>query len=417
MLEFKADNQQTGFTIVELLIVIVIIGVLAAISIVAYTGISKRATEASIVSDLRQASTVLEMDKASAGAYPSSLALAQEGKGLNAGDGLIYEYSYDSATNSYCLTANSSKVTGMSAFYISNTNPAPTAGACPGHSSTSMVNLVANGLGEMGNNANFPGLDFVAGDAPPGSKGSFVTPDGVYKTYTSNEPIPVDPSKKYIVRGWAKQNTAGVGNSRIYFGLTPLDVDKKPLISYMYMYRPGTTTALAQPLKAGDTVVYLNSISANWYDEADTRTYHRSLIFWDYKDSTGKVWPPETYSFNGWRGDLYDGGTGAINRIDNTITLKNPWTGSSYSVGHPVSNGSSGGSWMYSAADYQLLTGQWREFVSPAITGTHTGGLSAAKFAFPVATKYVRILVIAHAGSPSNTSRQSFGGIRFYEAP
>lgn len=37
--------KRQGFTIVELLIVIVVIGILAAISIVAYTGISKRADD------------------------------------------------------------------------------------------------------------------------------------------------------------------------------------------------------------------------------------------------------------------------------------------------------------------------------------------------------------------------------------
>ena len=41
-----------GFTIVELLIVIVVIAILAAISIVAYTGIQDRAMESAIKSDL-----------------------------------------------------------------------------------------------------------------------------------------------------------------------------------------------------------------------------------------------------------------------------------------------------------------------------------------------------------------------------
>lgn len=36
-------NKQTGFTIVELLIVIVVIGILAAITIVAYNGVQERA--------------------------------------------------------------------------------------------------------------------------------------------------------------------------------------------------------------------------------------------------------------------------------------------------------------------------------------------------------------------------------------
>ena len=39
-------KKQTGFTIVELLIVIVVIGILAAITIVAFNGVQQRARDA-----------------------------------------------------------------------------------------------------------------------------------------------------------------------------------------------------------------------------------------------------------------------------------------------------------------------------------------------------------------------------------
>ena len=44
---------KAGFTIVELLIVIVIIGILAAITVVAYNGIQNRANDTAIQSDVR----------------------------------------------------------------------------------------------------------------------------------------------------------------------------------------------------------------------------------------------------------------------------------------------------------------------------------------------------------------------------
>lgn len=42
MLTFKSYKRQTGFTIVELLIVIVVIAILASISVVAFTGIQEK---------------------------------------------------------------------------------------------------------------------------------------------------------------------------------------------------------------------------------------------------------------------------------------------------------------------------------------------------------------------------------------
>ena len=47
------SGNKSGFTIVELLIVIVVIAVLAAISIVAYNGIQNRAYNSAVQSDLR----------------------------------------------------------------------------------------------------------------------------------------------------------------------------------------------------------------------------------------------------------------------------------------------------------------------------------------------------------------------------
>lgn len=46
-------NKHKGFTIVELLIVIVVIAILATISIVAYTGIQERSRRASAATDLK----------------------------------------------------------------------------------------------------------------------------------------------------------------------------------------------------------------------------------------------------------------------------------------------------------------------------------------------------------------------------
>ncbi len=62
--------QHKGFTIVELLIVVVVIAILAAITIVAYTGIQNRAHDASVLSDLKQFATKVETYKAENSSVP-----------------------------------------------------------------------------------------------------------------------------------------------------------------------------------------------------------------------------------------------------------------------------------------------------------------------------------------------------------
>lgn len=58
----KHKNQQTGFTIVELLIVIVIIAILAAVTIVGYNGITNRAKALAITNSLKHASEEVQLN-------------------------------------------------------------------------------------------------------------------------------------------------------------------------------------------------------------------------------------------------------------------------------------------------------------------------------------------------------------------
>ncbi|MFZ2835990.1 MAG: prepilin-type N-terminal cleavage/methylation domain-containing protein [Candidatus Saccharimonadales bacterium] len=95
-------KKQTGFTIVELLIVIVIIGILAAITIVAYNGIQGRARDTQRAQDMQTIVKALELYKATNGVYPAAVGTA------NASG---WEVSHDGTAATNFLSALSSSKT------------------------------------------------------------------------------------------------------------------------------------------------------------------------------------------------------------------------------------------------------------------------------------------------------------------
>ena len=66
-------NKYTGFTIVELLIVVVVIAILATVTIVSYTNIQQRAVTSTLQSDLVGAVKLLKLYQVDHGSYPTSI--------------------------------------------------------------------------------------------------------------------------------------------------------------------------------------------------------------------------------------------------------------------------------------------------------------------------------------------------------
>lgn len=110
-----ANSKQRGFTIVELLIVVVVIAILAAITIVAYNGISTRAVESTLKSDLSTGAKQIQMFKTTNGAYPGSTGEVNEGKGMKNSQNTALTYAGQPQT--YCLSASSTRNANLS-FYI-----------------------------------------------------------------------------------------------------------------------------------------------------------------------------------------------------------------------------------------------------------------------------------------------------------
>lgn len=74
MLSKGRMRARSGFTLVELLIVIVILAVLAAIAIPRFMNSGQRSKDASLKSDLKLVRNAVQIFQADTGAYPASLA-------------------------------------------------------------------------------------------------------------------------------------------------------------------------------------------------------------------------------------------------------------------------------------------------------------------------------------------------------
>lgn len=115
-MRMKWATQTRGFTIVELLIVVVVIAILAVITIVSYNGITSRAYVTSVQSDFRNAMQAFELYKANNGDYPvhtSNTQLAVAKVSINKGN-------YNQTMNNFLYCVNNTD--GRVALIAQGTN-------------------------------------------------------------------------------------------------------------------------------------------------------------------------------------------------------------------------------------------------------------------------------------------------------
>ncbi|MDN5275611.1 MAG: prepilin-type N-terminal cleavage/methylation protein [Candidatus Saccharibacteria bacterium] len=292
------QQKQTGFTIVELLIVIVVIGILAAITIVAYNGIQNRAKASSAQSAAGQAvKKILAYSIDNSDNYPATLAAA----GVADANNTTYQYSVNNTASpkTYCVTAT----TADASYYMNNTTQAsPAAGACPGHGQNgiaAITNLVSNpsletnltGWGNLG-------CSSISRDttiAKNGSASAKCISNTTGVQYFSGPVAAVGPGETYRVSAWvrsdqtrqveiylAAQDATSVELQRInsnYVNLTPN--------TWVLATATGTTPAGTARMIA--QVNFRNSIVGenSWVDSA---LYTASSNTYNYADGSSTNW-------------------------------------------------------------------------------------------------------------------------------
>lgn len=134
----KTVQKERGFTIVELLIVIVVIGVLAAITIVAYGNITTRANANTAKANAANVAKVAEAynadDTITTAGYPTLVALTSYGSGAGNISRVPTGVTVNSATLTAALASN-----GKVIQYV----PVGTTGACVGYWNASLATPAA----------------------------------------------------------------------------------------------------------------------------------------------------------------------------------------------------------------------------------------------------------------------------------
>lgn len=121
-------RRMTGFTIIEIMIVIVVIGILSGIVYVSYAGVQGQVqTETAKTYALQASKKLLSYSTDNGGAYPESLGIV----GLTNGPSTTYQYTFDnvSTPKTYCVTVTNN----TKSAYIAKGQSEAIAGACVGH--------------------------------------------------------------------------------------------------------------------------------------------------------------------------------------------------------------------------------------------------------------------------------------------
>ena len=266
--------------------------------------------------------------------------------------------------------------------------------------------LITNGdlsTGDLtGWTTNISGSAIYSDEVYKGSHGSIKCPK-VYAVATVHHVtnIPIDTDFTYE---FSLDARSALGQGSVYAGIVPLDIDSRTMETPMYTWINNTLTELTQDLNDGDTVIHVTSLD-NW-NVTTGQSYQKGIIVWNYKDSTGYQYPPETYSRNVYV-NLYTNNSN-VNKTAKTITLDSPWNKGKLVSGTKLSQCNSGDTFVYIIARNKVL-GATYEHCSGRTGGRRLDGNNDIT-RFPAGTAYVqyRIQPLFNRASIPDTEIQYF---------
>jgi len=127
--------HRNGFTIVEVLVVVMVIGILVAITTMSYVAVTNNAKQQTALTDAQTASSYILKYKANTGGYPANQADFDGLKTPNVQSTMTY--AYDPNTNYYCVMATMGTFTAR----VRGSSSKAEIGTCP---DTPVANLVEN---------------------------------------------------------------------------------------------------------------------------------------------------------------------------------------------------------------------------------------------------------------------------------
>jgi len=376
-------RSKDGFTIVELLIVVVVIAILAAITIVSYNGITNRALQATMQSDLQSSATILVSDNSMNGSYPETAEAANGGRGLpESGDNVV---AYTREGSDYCVTVTNPKTPQV--YYLSSLNGQIQSGSCTdaGNNWIARAAPAANQWSKIGygngifvlaahGSLSVPEAPAVASTSPNGATWS--TPLAI-GSGPATDPTPIYAGGRFVtVFDTGRIQSAASDDGKIWQHATSAG----PIFSYRgasVAYGAGTYVATVATPPSSYTYVYTSTDGINW-------TLRSTPIAWN-------GWPAVTYG-NGKFVSVANSGTNqamvstdGINWTLSGATPSGSWSSITFGNGKFVAVASSGTNRIMTSTDGITWTAQsapeansWRsvvygngKFVAVANSGTN----------------------------------------------